>query len=1214
MTEAGGTNNGTPGTPAATGDLDAADVDNPADAWQAVAPGGATANGYGSYQLTAAGVWTYTLDNNNAAVQALTANTTDSFTVFTADGTAQTVTITINAANDAPTAAVGAASATEQVIKNLDGVITVNDVDAGSGLLSVDVVVSYGILNAELSPGGVIVAGIGSSGVRITGTLAQIQAFLAGSAGNRLTYIADTDNPPATATLSVTVIDNGFTGAGGSLTGEASGIITIAAVNDAATITGTAAGDVTEAGGVNNGTPGVPTATGNLDATDPDNAADTWQAVAAGAASANGYGSYALSAAGVWTYTLNDNNAAVQALNGAATLTDTFTVHTADGTAQVVTVTIHAQNDAATITGNSTGDLVEAGGIGNGTPGVPVNSGDLNANDVDNTADAWQAVAAGAATANGYGTYALSAAGVWTYTLNDNNAAVQALNGAATLTDSFTAVTADGTSQVVTVTIVARNDVSELDLNGAAAGTSATAAYTENAAVIAIAPAATVIDVDTVNFDGGQLTVQISNGLLGQDVLSVINQGSGAGQIGVSGGTVTYQGVAIGVLAPVIGAPVPTVQIQFTPGLTVSQAAVQALLRAIGYNNISDAPSTAPRTVSFFLTDGDGPVGATATATININAVDDAPVARADALIATENAVLSGSVFSDNGSGADSDVDGPALQVSAVNGSAVNVGTQITLASGARLTVNANGTFSYDPNHAFDALPDFANSGASNTTAPDSFTYTLVGGNTVTVTLTVRGADSNGDILQGTGGADLLNGGIGVDTLTGGAGNDSYFVNAGDVVIELSGQGFDIVYASTSYVLSSGASVEVLGTIDNMATTALNLTGNELANYITGNAGANLLDGGPGGADALWGRGGDDSYYVDVGDDVIEYAGDGYDIVYARSSFVLSPGMAVEVLATIDNLAATAISLTGNALDNYITGNAGANTLNGGGGADQLWGREGDDSYFAEANDIVIEYAGQGYDILYAGSDYTLAAGLSIEVLGTANNLATTALRLTGNELDNYVTGNAGANVLDGGTGSDLLWGREGNDSYFADSNDVVLEYAGQGDDIIYARTSFVLGVGVSVEILGTVDNTLTTALNLTGNELANYVTGNAGANILDGGAGADQLFGRGGADTFAFTTALGGGNVDAILDFLSGTDKIALDDALFGGIGAPGSFNANAFFAGTAAHDTDDRIIYNSATGQLFYDADGSGSGAQVLFATFAGSVTLSASDFQVI
>ena len=69
MTEAGGVANGTAGTPTATGDLLATDVDNAADAFQAVAAGAATTNGYGTYGMTAAGVWTYTLDNTNAAVQ-----------------------------------------------------------------------------------------------------------------------------------------------------------------------------------------------------------------------------------------------------------------------------------------------------------------------------------------------------------------------------------------------------------------------------------------------------------------------------------------------------------------------------------------------------------------------------------------------------------------------------------------------------------------------------------------------------------------------------------------------------------------------------------------------------------------------------------------------------------------------------------------------------------------------------------------------------------------------------------------------------------------------------------------------------------------------------------------------------------------------------------------------------------------------------------------
>ena len=143
--------------------------------------------------------------------------------------------------------------------------------------------------------------------------------------------------------------------------------VTIHAQNDAATITGDTTGNVTEAGGVNNGTPGMPTATGNLDADRRRQHRTTpgrrWRpAPRPPTATAP----IALTAAGVWTYTLDDDNAAVQALNGAGTLTDTFTALTADGTAQLVTVTIHAQNDAATVAGGL-GNTFEVGELGVGS-------------------------------------------------------------------------------------------------------------------------------------------------------------------------------------------------------------------------------------------------------------------------------------------------------------------------------------------------------------------------------------------------------------------------------------------------------------------------------------------------------------------------------------------------------------------------------------------------------------------------------------------------------------------------------------------------------------------------------------------------------------------------------------------------------------------------------------------------------------------------------
>ncbi len=100
------------------------------------------------------------------------------------------------------------------------------------------------------------------------------------------------------------------------------------------------------------------------------------------------------------------------------------------------------------VSGPATGAVTEAGGVANGIAGTPTATGDLYADDLDGNDDAFQAVAAGAATANHYGTYSVAANGVWTYTLDNSNAAVQALNdSSAPLTDSFTVLSEDGTAK-----------------------------------------------------------------------------------------------------------------------------------------------------------------------------------------------------------------------------------------------------------------------------------------------------------------------------------------------------------------------------------------------------------------------------------------------------------------------------------------------------------------------------------------------------------------------------------------------------------------------------------------------------------------------------------------------------------------------------------------------------------------------------------------------
>ena len=136
------------------------------------------------------------------------------------------------------------------------------------------------------------------------------------------------------------------------------------------------------------------------------------------------------------------------------------------------------------------------------------------------------------------------------------------------------------------------------------------------------------------------------------------------------------------------------------------------------------------------------------------------------------------------------------------------------------------------------------------------------------------------------------------------------------------------------------------------------------------------------------------------------------------------------------------------------------------------------------------------------------------------------------------------------------------------------------------------------MEALTTTDNNGMDAINLTGNNSAQDIVGNAGVNVLQGLGGDDYLQGRAGNDTltggagndkFLFNTALNAAtNVDTITDMTAGVDIIRLDDAFFAGIGAVGVLDADAFHIGAAAADAEDRIVYNSATGQLFFDSNG--------------------------
>jgi Ca2+-binding RTX toxin-like protein len=190
--------------------------------------------------------------------------------------------------------------------------------------------------------------------------------------------------------------------------------------------------------------------------------------------------------------------------------------------------------------------------------------------------------------------------------------------------------------------------------------------------------------------------------------------------------------------------------------------------------------------------------------------------------------------------------------------------------------------------------------------------------------------------------------------------------------------------------------------------------------------------------------------------------------------------------------------------------------------------------------------------------------------------------------------GGLGADRLDGGSGIDTV-------SYAASSAGVTVNLT----------TGLASGGDAAGDELISIENVI-------GSSAADVLTGNGVANVLNGGLGADTLSGGEGADVFIFNTALGSGNVDTISDF-NVIDTIRLENTgsgLFNALTA-GTLSSAAFKAGSglvSGSDASDRIVYNTSNGDLYYDADGSGSGASIKFATLSEIPTITHADFLVI
>lgn len=239
------------------------------------------------------------------------------------------------------------------------------------------------------------------------------------------------------------------------------------------------------------------------------------------------------------------------------------------------------------------------------------------------------------------------------------------------------------------------------------------------------------------------------------------------------------------------------------------------------------------------------------------------------------------------------------------------------------------------------------------------------------------------------------------------------------------------------------------------------------------------------------------------------------------------------------------------------TGSAVAITIWDSGGRDTI------DYSFSATNQVLRLAAGSFSDMLGLVGNLAIAGGAVIEngITGGGADL------IVGNGTANSLQSGAGNDTLRGASGSDTLDGSNGNDSLRGDAG-------------------------------------------------ADSLLGGAGSDIFEGGAGIDRLTGGSGRDVFLFNAAVTAANADVITDFVVADDTIRLDRSVFTGLASTGLLAASAFTSNTTglAADASDRIIYETDTGKVWYDADGQGGTARVLVATLDAHLAVTNADFFVV
>lgn len=414
-----------------------------------------------------------------------------------------------------------------------------------------------------------------------------------------------------------------------------------------------------------------------------------------------------------------------------------------------------------------------------------------------------------------------------------------------------------------------------------------------------------------------------------------------------------------------------------------------------------------------------------------------------------------------------------------------------------------------------------------------------------------------------------------------GAGDNLKFQLFQNAETDGTGAADEIVGHTSDQVIRGGSGNDTLSGAQGNDT----VLGQDDDDWLSGDDGNDSLAGGSG-FDSLYGGSGEDTLRGGSDDDWL-FGGDGSDL------------------------------LTGLDGDDTIYGDAGDDRIDGQDGADLMVGGPGSDTYFVDdVGDRVAESRNwAGHDTVFSFVDFRMGRkhieDLKLEGMATIG---------AGNGLQNVITGNAGDNILDGGKNNDTLIGGEGDDTYLIRApGDTAVEQMDEGVDVVRAYRSYVLEDWIERLYMQTVikgDGT-PAVLNGIGNALDNVIVGTPFSNTIIGREGFDVLKGQAGDDSFVFDRVINGGNIDRIIDFetIAGDDDtLVFKASILDGTVAKGVLSEDAFVAGNTAADATDRFIFDQSAGRLWFDADGSGAGGQLLLARFDQGAIVEADDILIV